>query len=170
MNLLIAMSGLALAHGVGGHDLARWSGDTLRLTLAPPAAAFPEADLDGDGRISKEELSAVRGELKARILEEIQVVDDAGLEGEVGLVDLLSDPDGEHLTALIQLRWEIPPETLSIDMSGFSGAPAAMQVAVEPADASGVGPLSPVAARYLVQLDPAAPGLTLGADGSVQLY
>lgn len=138
----------AAAHGLtAGHGAAQLDPTRARLVLAPSSATFPEADDDGDGLLSREELRTHRDALLDRVRDEVAVVD-----AELTLADVLPGVDhhsgdsGHFVKLVLTYTFDGPPEQVALRYELFD--PELEQLALTVATS---------AQRGLVELTPLHP-------------
>jgi hypothetical protein len=113
-------------------------GDGAFMVLSLPASAFPDADDDRDGRLSREELQAHASDIQARVLAQVKLTDTRGSRPLQGLLLDLSPADDAPRAPASQLivlgRFDLAgsqgPVTMTMGLFGSGAGERAHTVTV----------------------------------------
>ncbi len=145
---VVGLPAEAGAHAIDpGAAIVRVDGAEVRLSITPPAAAFPDADANGDGRIDDTELSAARADVLAMFHDSVRLRagdPDRTSAPTVTFDDVLvphdhnGGPEGSNLWFVVQYRFAEPPLPLRFEYR-LAGGPIEVTVG----DVTGVEPEEP---------------------------
>lgn len=110
-------------------------GNAVFAVLSLPASVVPQADTDGDGRLSEAELRAQAPAIQQRVAGGLRLFNAAGTPqaetGQVVLVNLLADPGGEHFLALVRFQFQAEPLALGMETDLFGATEAERQLTLK---------------------------------------
>ncbi len=168
---LLLSASLVLSAPAGAHLMAlrqatvNVKGDATFSALSLPASALRSADDDGDGLLSREELTRHEAALAAEVEQRWRLAA-GGVSGQVQRVDfILQPPDdaparpADHVVVLHHAQFDGPPAALTLDTDLF-GTGAGDEAVTLVATRDGV--------RQRVTLSPPRAQLTLLGDSSVE--
>jgi hypothetical protein len=110
-------------------------GNAVFVVLALPASLVPQADTDGDGRLSQAELHTHATVAQQRVTRGIRLSNAAGTpqaeDGEVALINLLAEPEATHFLALVKYQFRTEPTALELETDLFGPQEAEQQLTLK---------------------------------------
>ncbi|MBI5513551.1 MAG: hypothetical protein HY909_07260 [Deltaproteobacteria bacterium] len=167
--LLFVRGSPSLAHGLDAHRVELVLHEaTVDVVATPSVDMVPEADLDGDGRLTRGELRARREAALRALSLALTITDAEGQRATVERPDVAvprgdaedQDPPRDHLRWSFALRWERPPRGLRVRLTRPT-AHALTVYAVRAEGASTPGVLTLLGEGETRRMDPSAPEVLL---------